>query len=118
MNPLPTVSQINNRILTVRGRKVILDTDLARLYGVPVKRLNEQLSRNLQKFPADFAFQLTVAERAALRSQLEAVSLQPSGNQEELSNWSQIATSFPTAGRPILGPQIAIIKAVFNLRLI
>jgi hypothetical protein len=93
MNPLPTVSQINNRILTVRGQKVILDTDLARLYGVPVKRLNEQLSRNLQKFPADFAFQLTVAEWAALRSQLAAVSLQPSGNQEELSNWSQIATS-------------------------
>jgi len=60
---------------------VILDTDLARLYGVPVKRLNEQLSRNLQKFPADFAFRLIASEWAALRSQLEAVSAQPLGNQ-------------------------------------
>ena len=56
-------------IHTVRGHKVILDTDLARFYSVDVKRLNEQFRRNRKKFPPDFAFQLTAAEWESLRSQ-------------------------------------------------
>ena len=47
-----------SRIYTVRGRRVILDSDLAELYGVPTKRLNEQVRRNQERFPADFAFLL------------------------------------------------------------
>ena len=43
-------------ILAVRGEKVILDVDLARIYGVPTKRLNEQVRRNAERFPADFYF--------------------------------------------------------------
>jgi hypothetical protein len=50
---------IENMILTVRGQKVILDADLARIYGVPTKRLNKQVRRNADRFPADFAFVLT-----------------------------------------------------------
>ncbi|MEW6305025.1 MAG: ORF6N domain-containing protein [Verrucomicrobiota bacterium] len=61
--------EIRNSIHTIRGQRVLLDEDLARFYGVPVKRLNEQLRRNRQKFPADFAFQLNKKEWAALRSQ-------------------------------------------------
>ncbi|MGI8967162.1 MAG: ORF6N domain-containing protein, partial [Limisphaerales bacterium] len=49
-------------IRTIRGRKVILDSDLARIYGVPTKRLNEQVKRNGKRFPSDFLFQLTSAE--------------------------------------------------------
>ena len=53
---------IERLIHTARSRRVILDTDLARLYRVPTKRLNEQYRRNIDRFPEDFAFQLTPAE--------------------------------------------------------
>jgi phage regulator Rha-like protein len=56
-------------ILTLRGNRVILDTDLASLYGVTTKRLNEQVKRNLARFPEDFMFQLEIQELTNLRSQ-------------------------------------------------
>jgi len=56
-------------ILTVRAQKVILAADLARLYGVATKRLNEQVKRNRPRFPPDFMFRLTKAETEGLRSQ-------------------------------------------------
>ena len=52
---------IEQRILLIRGQKVMIDTDLAELYGVTAKRLNEQVRRNPQRFPPDFVFQLTDA---------------------------------------------------------
>jgi hypothetical protein len=58
------VEQIQNRILLIRGQKVILDSDLAELYGVPTKRLNEQVKRNIGRFPSDFMFQLSEPEKA------------------------------------------------------
>ena len=58
------------RILTIRDQKVVLDSDLARVYSVTTKRLNEQLRRNRKRFPEDFAFQLTAEEFAALTSQI------------------------------------------------
>jgi len=60
---------VDSRILVVRRQKVILDTDLAELYDVPVKRLNEQVKRNRERFPSDFMFQLTTEELESLRSQ-------------------------------------------------
>src|SRR6266404_5281020 len=60
---------VESRILVLRHQKVILDTDLAELYGVPVKRLNEQIKRNQERFPSDFMFQLNPEEQASLRSQ-------------------------------------------------
>jgi hypothetical protein len=57
-------SQIESRILIVRGLRVMIDADLAVLYGVETKRLNEQVKRNLERFPADFLLQLTPAEKA------------------------------------------------------
>jgi hypothetical protein len=81
----------------IRGVRVILDTDLARLYEVPTKRLNEQLRRNLDRFPQDFAFQLTPKEWTVLRSQI-AISRPPgtakvTAKQGNALNWSQSATS-------------------------
>src|SRR5436190_636355 len=61
---------IGGLIHAVRDVRVILDGDLAQLYGVSTKRLNEQLRRNLDRFPYDFAFQLTEQEWASLRSQI------------------------------------------------
>jgi hypothetical protein len=65
---LPAVS-IESRILLVRGQKVLLDAHLAELYGVPTKQLNQQLKRNRERFPEEFAFRLTPAEAQAVRSQ-------------------------------------------------
>ena len=61
-------TDIQARILTVRGVQVMLDRDLAELYGVDVKRLNEQVKRNAERFPSDFMFQLSKEE--CLRSQI------------------------------------------------
>ena len=60
---------IEKRILLIRGQKVMLDSDLAKLYGVPTKRLNEQVRRNANRFPEDFMFQLSAEEAEVLRSQ-------------------------------------------------
>ena len=61
--------EIENLIYTMRGQKVMLDSDLARIYGYETKRLNEQVRRNLTKFPADFMFELSNDEIQDLRSQ-------------------------------------------------
>ena len=58
------VGKIENRILLIRGEKVIIDADLAEFYGVPTKRLNEQVKRNKDRFPHDFMFQLSPDEKA------------------------------------------------------
>ena len=62
-------------IHSVRDQRVILDADLAGLYGVPTKRLNEQYRRNVDRFPGDFAFQLKPDEWAALRSQIATLNI-------------------------------------------
>src|SRR5213083_295211 len=85
MNDLE-LAKIERRIFSIRGVRVILDADLAVLYGVSTKRLNEQFRRNRKRFPDDFAFQLTAEETAALRSQTATAT-------EGKLNWSQFATS-------------------------
>ena len=60
---------VESRILFLRHQRVILDADIAELYGVPVKVLNQQIKRNQRRFPPDFVFQLTAKEHKALRSQ-------------------------------------------------
>jgi hypothetical protein len=59
-----------NKIYEIRGQKVMLDSDLAELYSVETKRINEQIRRNLERFPEDFMFQLTEIEWESLRSQI------------------------------------------------
>ncbi len=62
-NNLP-IEQIANRILLIRNKKVLLDADLAELYGTETKRLNEQVKRNRKRFPTDFIFQISATEKA------------------------------------------------------
>jgi hypothetical protein len=64
------IERIEQRIVLIRGHKVLLDADLAELYGVQTKALTRQVKRNPKRFPADFMFQLTAAEWDALRSQI------------------------------------------------
>jgi hypothetical protein len=72
--PETDLALIQERIYTIREIRLILDSDLAALYGVPTKRLNEQYSRNRKRFPQDFAFQLTAEEADSLRSQIATSS--------------------------------------------
>ncbi len=65
---------IQNKIFVLRGKKVMLDKDLAMLYGVPTKRFNEQVKRNIKRFPDEFMFQLTKEEANFLRSQIATSS--------------------------------------------
>ncbi|MCX5668887.1 MAG: ORF6N domain-containing protein [Candidatus Omnitrophica bacterium] len=69
MSNLVTAEIITERILIIRGKRVMLDVDLAMLYEVKTKRLNEQVARNKKRFPEDFMFQLTAEEADFLRSQ-------------------------------------------------
>ncbi len=68
------VDRIENLIYVIRGQKVMLDSDLASLYGIETKRLNERVKRNLDRFPADFMFQLTLKEYENLKSQFATSS--------------------------------------------
>jgi hypothetical protein len=65
----PIITAFENRIFTIRGKQVMLDSDLSILFDVQVKRINEQVSRNLNRFPNEFAFQLTQEEWQPLKSQ-------------------------------------------------
>jgi hypothetical protein len=91
MNDLE-LAKIERRIYSIRGVRVILDADLAVLYGVSTKRLNEQFRRNRRRFPDDFAFQLTAEETAALRSQIAT-------STKDKLNWSQFATGSAASAR-------------------
>ena len=62
----PNPDEISGRIFAIRGQRVMLDSDLARLYGVRTERLNQQIRRNRERFPGDFAFQLGKQELANL----------------------------------------------------
>jgi hypothetical protein len=90
----------NIKILTLREQKVVLDGDLAGIYGVTTKRLNEQLRRNRKRFPEDFAFQLTAEEFATLTSQI-AILEEPIRSQSAAgSSRSQpMRSQFATASR-------------------
>ncbi|HVB57865.1 MAG TPA: ORF6N domain-containing protein [Candidatus Acidoferrales bacterium] len=75
------VERIESRILLIRGHKVMLASDLAELYGVTTKRLNEQVKRNKERFPVDFMFQLTSEETKSLRSQIATSKQQRGGRR-------------------------------------
>ena len=65
-NEMIIQNNIESKILSLRGKQVMIDRDLAELYGVETKRLNEQVKRNIERFPAEFCFQLTATEKAEL----------------------------------------------------
>ena len=98
INELADADSIRSRILTVRGVQVMLDRDLAELYGVPTRRLNEQVKRNIRRFPDSFMFQLTKEELEDWRSQIATSNNAGSPGMSQLvtlngDGWkSQIAT--------------------------
>jgi len=80
-------------ILTVRNQKVLIDSDLAAIYGVSTKALNQAVKRNTDRFPEDFMFQLTALEWSSLKSQIVTSSLQPAQTEGVATNRSRPGSS-------------------------
>lgn len=76
------IFQIKNMIYLLRDHKVMIDSDLATLYGVDTKRLNEQVKRNIKRFPCDFMFQLNAEEYLSLKSQIATSKIGRGGKQK------------------------------------
>jgi hypothetical protein len=85
--------QLEPLILRIRGRRVVLDADLARLYGTDTGRFNQTFKRNRHRFPNDFAFQLTAAEVETLRSQIVI------SNAQALDFLGQMSSKFAITSR-------------------
>jgi len=83
MDEIVKIENIRNKIFTIRDRQVMLDSDLAELYNVEVKRLNEQVKRNIERFPEKYRFQLSKKEYKTLRSQF-ATSKENRGGRQYL----------------------------------
>ena len=98
-NDLTSGEVIERSIVILRGHKVLLDGDLARMYGVDVKALNQSVKRNADRFPVDFMFQLTVEEAAGLRSIADAAEAEPPETTGVFDLKSQSVTSRAWGGR-------------------
>ena len=90
---MKSMKPIESLILNIRNQKVILDADLAQLYGVPTKVFNQAVKRNVERFPEDFIFQLTAHEWSSLKSQIVTSSLEKPQTEGVVPNWSQFVTS-------------------------
>ena len=119
-NPEHASPPIERRLIVIRGKRVILDSDLAALYGVPTKCLNEQVKRNADRFPEDFTFQLTRAEVRILRSQIVTSSPVQHGGSRALPfvftehGAIQAANVLESPGAIQIG--VAVVRAVVRLR--
>jgi hypothetical protein len=90
---MAVIANIKNRIYEIRGERVILDMDLAALYEVLTKVLNQSVKRNIKRFPEDFMFQLTLEEWRTIRSQFVTTS------ENDTTMWSQSVTTSPNTRR-------------------
>ena len=101
------VEPVEALIRVIRGQRVILDADLARVYGVSTKVLNQAVKRNQQRFPSDFMFQLTLEEVADMRSQITPALEQ--GNRSQIVTGSEVAmrSQFVTASEQVNPSQTA-----------
>jgi hypothetical protein len=112
------VERIDSLILTVRGQRVMLDSDLAKVYGVSTMRLNEQLKRNLSRFPNDFAFQLTRQEFANLISHF-AISSSHGGRRKlpwVFTEHGAIMLASVLSGAVAVDASVRVVRAFVYLR--
>jgi hypothetical protein len=112
------VERLERAILLIRGEKVILDTDLAALYGVPTKRFNEQVKRNKGRFPGDFMFQLTDAEKSevvANRDHLSKLKFSPQRPFAFTEHGAIMAANVLNSERAVQA-SVAVVRAFVRLR--
>ena len=117
---LPILTEhVERNILLIRGHRVMLDTDLAILYGVPTKRLNEQVRRNKKRFPSDFMFQLTPEEVERLRSQIATSKTGPGGRRYRPYGFTEQGVAMLSSvlhSERAIQVNIAIMRAFVQLR--
>lgn len=89
---MKTKKPVESLILSLRNQKVVLDADLAELYGVPTKVFNQAVKRHADRFPADFMFQLTASEVEKLRSSTVTLDVEAPQNEVDMPNRSQFVT--------------------------
>jgi len=107
--------QLEPLIFRIRGRRVVLDADLARLYGVTTTRFNEAFRRNRHRFPGDFAFQMTADELENLRSQIAISSLQSTDSPKDSSRRSQFVVRAFVRLREQVAANTAILKRLAEI---
>ncbi|MBI1808184.1 MAG: ORF6N domain-containing protein [Ignavibacteria bacterium] len=110
---------IERRIFLIRGQKVMLDVHLAQMYGVPTKRLKEQVRRNRSRFPKDFMFELTAEEFSSLRSQIATSNVRRGGSRYKPFAFTEqgvamLSTVLNSEGA--IQVNIAIMRAFVKLR--
>jgi hypothetical protein len=110
---------IESKIYLIRGERVVLDHDLAELYDVPTKRLKEQVRRNLERFPADFIFQLTGRTEEILRSQIATSRLSHGGTRYSPYAFTEHGVAMLSSvlhSSKAIEVNIAIVRAFIRLR--
>ena len=119
-NELSPLNRIDRSILLIRDLRVMIDADLAVLYGVTTKRFNEQVKRNIDRFPPDFMFRLTKNEMANLRSQFATSSLKDYGGRRYLpyvfTEYGAIMVANIINSRHAIEMSILVVRAFIRLR--
>ena len=113
------VERIEQSILVIRGHKIMLDRDLAHLYGVTTKRLNEQVRRNASRFPDDFIFQLTAEENDSLRSQFATSKTGRGGRRTQPNAFTEQGVAMLSSvlnSQRAIDVNIAIMRTFVKLR--
>lgn len=119
MKSATIAGQIDERIYVIRGHRVMLDRDLAKVYGVSTARLNEQVKRNRARFPPDFVFQLTRSERANLMSQIAISSSVHGGHRKPpyvFTEHGAVAAAFCLNSPIAVAASVQIVRAFNRLR--
>jgi phage regulator Rha-like protein len=119
MDEIIAISEIQQQIRFIRGKRVIVDADLARFYGVSTKVLKQTVSRNIGRFPEDFRFQLTSIETRNLRSQFVTSSLQHGGSRYVNRVFTEQGVAMLASvlrGKRAVAMSVAIIRAFVQLR--
>jgi len=117
---LVSIPMVERRILLIRGQKVLLDSDLADLYGVETKRLNEAVKRNSERFPTDFMFKLTEEESQSLRSQFATLETSRGKHKKYLpyvfTEYGALMLANTLKSERAVQASIAIVRAFVQLR--
>jgi len=119
MDSMVPLQNIENKIYTIRGLQVMLDRDLASLYNVETKRLNEQVKRNIQRFPNEFMFQLTKEELENWKSQFATSNKETMGLRKEPFAFTEQGVSMLSAvikSKTAIDMSINIIKSFVNMK--
>ncbi len=108
------IQSIQNRIYEIRGERVMLDFDIAQLYEVETKRLNEAVKRNIKRFPKDFMFRLTLAEWQTIRSQSATASENPIYLPSQSATASQSRRNINVTPYAFTEQGFAILSGILN----